>query len=309
MSITPTSKIWMSGEFVDWDDARIHVLNPTLHYGWGVFEGIRAYSTARGSAVFRLTDHVARLYRSAKIYMMEPELSQAELIDAIKETVAINEIDACYIRPLIYLGYGEMGLNPLPSSIEVMIAVWPWGAYLGDDSGEKGVRATVSTWRRNDNNIIPPAAKASGQYLNSSLAKVAALKAGYDEAILTSPNGHIADGSGENVFIVSDGMVITPPLSDGPLGGITRASIMQIASDQGYQVREQHIVRTDLYLADEAFFTGTAAEMVPIVEIDDRPVGSGRPGPITRELLDLFHQATRGELDRYKIWNEPVREA
>ncbi|WP_131770958.1 branched-chain-amino-acid transaminase, partial [Candidatus Protofrankia californiensis] len=274
MSITPTSKIWMSGQFVDWDDARIHVLNPTLHYGWGVFEGIRAYPTAHGSAVFRLTDHVARLYRSAKIYMMEPAFTQAELVAVIKETVAVNKVDACYIRPLIYLGYGEMGLNPLPSSIEVMVAVWPWGAYLGDDAEKNGCRATVSTWRRNDNNIIPPAAKASGQYLNSSLAKVAALKAGYDEAILTSPNGHVADGSGENVFIVSGGTVMTPPLSDGPLGGITRASIMRIAADQGYEVREQHIVRTDLYLADEAFFTGTAAEMVPIVEIDDRPVGS-----------------------------------
>ncbi len=309
MSITPTSKIWMSGQFVDWDDARIHVLNPTLHYGWGVFEGIRAYPTAHGSAVFRLTDHVARLYRSAKIYMMEPSFTQAELVAAIKETVAVNKVDACYIRPLIYLGYGEMGLNPLPSSIEVMVAVWPWGSYLGADAEKNGCRATVSTWRRNDNNIIPPAAKASGQYLNSSLAKVAALKAGYDEAILTSPNGHVADGSGENVFIVSGGTVITPPLSDGPLGGITRASVMQIAADQGYEVREQHIVRTDLYLADEAFFTGTAAEMVPIVEIDDRPVGSGRPGPITRELLDLFHQATRGELDRYKNWNELVQES
>ncbi|WP_131748036.1 branched-chain amino acid transaminase [Frankia sp. Cppng1_Ct_nod] len=309
MSITPTSKIWMSGEFVDWDDARIHVLNPTLHYGWGVFEGIRAYSTARGSAVFRLTEHVARLYRSAKIYMMDPPFTQAEIIAAIKRTVAVNKVDACYIRPLIYLGYGEMGLNPLPSSIEVMIAVWPWGSYLGAEAEKNGCRATVSTWRRNDSNIIPPAAKASGQYLNSSLAKVAALKAGYDEAILTSPNGHIADGSGENVFIVSGGTVITPPLSDGPLGGITRASIMQIAADQGYEVREQHIVRTDLYLADEAFFTGTAAEMVPIVEIDDRAVGTGRPGPITRELLELFHQATRGELDRYKNWNELARDA
>ncbi|WP_250283387.1 MULTISPECIES: branched-chain-amino-acid transaminase [unclassified Frankia] len=309
MSITPTSKIWMSGRFVDWDDARIHVLNPTLHYGWGVFEGIRAYPTARGSAVFRLTDHIARLYRSAKIYMMEPSFTQDELIAAVKETVAVNKVDACYIRPLIYLGYGEMGLNPLPSSVEVMVAVWPWGSYLGADAEQNGCRATVSTWRRNDNNIIPPAAKASGQYLNSSLAKVAALKAGYDEAILTSPNGNVADGSGENVFIVSEGRLITPPLSDGPLGGITRASIMQIAADQGYEVREQHIVRTDLYLADEAFFTGTAAEMVPIVEIDDRPVGTGRPGPITRELLELFHQATRGEIDRYKNWNELVQES
>ncbi|OAA18752.1 branched chain amino acid aminotransferase apoenzyme [Frankia sp. EI5c] len=306
MPITPTSKIWMSGEFVDWDDARIHVLNPTLHYGWGVFEGIRAYATSSGSAVFRLTDHIARLYRSAKIYLMEPTFSQEEIIQATKDTIIANGVESCYIRPLVYLGYGEMGLNPLPSSVEVMIAVWPWGSYLGEDAERNGARATISTWRRNDANIIPPAAKASGQYLNSSLAKVAAIKAGYDEAIMTSPNGHIADGSGENVFIVSGRRVITPPLSDGPLGGITRASVMQIAADQGYEVLEQHIVRTDLYLADEAFFTGTAAEIVPIAEVDDRRVGAGRPGPVTKEILEIFHQATRGELDRYKDWNEFV---
>lgn len=308
MPITPTSKIWMSGELVDWDDARIHVLNPTLHYGWGVFEGIRAYKTASGPAVFRLTDHIARLYRSAKIYMMDVPFSQEEIVAATKQTVAVNNVESCYIRPLIYLGYGEMGLNPLPSPIEVSIAVWPWGSYLGAEAEENGCRATISTWRRNDSNIIPPAAKASGQYLNSSLAKVAALKAGYDEAILTSPNGHIADGSGENVFIVSNRTVITPPLTDGPLGGITRASIMQIARDAGYEVREQHLVRTDMYLADEAFFTGTAAEIVPIVEIDDRPVGTGKPGPITRQLLETFHGATRGEIDRYKDWVEYVND-
>jgi branched-chain amino acid aminotransferase len=308
VAITPTSKIWMSGELVDWDDARVHILNPTLHYGWGVFEGIRAYQTDKGSAVFRLSEHIARLYRSAKIYMMEPRWSREEFVQAVKDTIAANEIDSCYIRPLIYLGYGEMGLNPLPSSIEASIAVWAWGAYLGEDSIEAGVRATISTWRRNDNNIIPPAAKASGQYLNSSLAKVAAIKAGYDEAILCSPNGHIADGSGENVFIVSGRSVITPPLTDGPLGGITRASVMRIAADQGYDVREQHIVRTDLYLADEAFFTGTAAEMVPIIEVDDRAVGTGKPGPVTRELTEIFHHATRGDLDRYKDWNEYVQE-
>ncbi len=306
MPITPTSKIWMSGQLVDWDDARIHVLNPTLHYGWGVFEGIRSYATADGPAVFRLTDHIARLYRSAKIYLMDVPFTQEQIVAATKETVAVNQLETCYIRPLIYLGHGEMGLNPLPSPIEVSIAVWPWGSYLGEDAEQNGCRATISTWRRNDNNIIPPAAKASGQYLNSSLAKVAAIKAGYDEAILLSPNGHIADGSGENVFIVSGRTVITPPLTDGPLGGITRASIMQIAADAGYEVREQHIVRTDLYLADEAFFTGTAAEIVPIAEVDDRPVGIGKPGPVTRQLLETFHAATRGEVDRYKDWVEHV---
>jgi branched-chain amino acid aminotransferase len=296
----------MNGEFVDWDDARIHVLTPTLHYGWGVFEGIRAYSTPKGTAIFRLTDHIARLYRSAKIYMMEPAYTREQFVQATKDLVAVNQIDTCYIRPLIYLGFGEMGLNPLPSTVESMIACWPWGAYLGEDAIEKGARVIISSWRRNDVNITPPAAKATGQYLNSSLAKVAAIKAGYDEAILTSPTGHIADGSGENVFIVVGRTLITPPLTDGALGGITRASVMQIATDQGYEVREQHIVRTDLYLADEAFFTGTAAEIVPIVEVDDRPIDTGRPGAITRELLEIFHQATTGQLDRYKDWNEYI---
>ena len=306
MAITPTSKIWMNGELVDWDDARVHVLTPTLHYGWGVFEGIRAYATPRGSAVFRLTDHIARLYRSAKIYMMEPELTQEQFVQACKDTVLANNIESCYLRPLVYLGYGEMGFNPLPSKVESMIAVWPWGAYLGEEALEKGCRVIISSWRRNDVNITPPAAKATGQYLNSSLAKVAAIKAGYDEAILTSPTGHIADGSGENVFIVTGRTLITPPLTDGALGGITRASVMQIAADQGYDVVEKHIVRTDLYLADEAFFTGTAAEIVPIAEVDDRAIGAGRPGPVTREIAEIFHQATTGQLDRYKDWNELV---
>jgi branched-chain amino acid aminotransferase len=298
----------MNGELVAWDDAKVHVLTPTLHYGWGVFEGIRAYETPQGSAVFRLSDHIARLYRSAKIYMMEPDFTQEQFVQATKDTVAANDIQSCYIRPLIYLGYGEMGLNPLPSKVEASIAVWPWGAYLGEDALAKGCRVVISSWRRNDINITPPAAKATGQYLNSSLAKVAAIKGGYDEAILTSPTGHIADGSGENVFIVEGRTLVTPPLTDGALGGITRASVMQIAKDQGYEVVEKHIVRTDLYLADEAFFTGTAAEIVPIAEVDDRAIGAGRPGPVTREIAEIFHQATTGQLDRYKNWNEYVAE-
>lgn len=308
MPITPTEKIWMNGELVDWDAATVHVLNPTLHYGWGVFEGIRAYRTDAGPAVFRLSDHVARLFRSAKIYLMEPEFTQEQIVAAVKETVAVNGLDSCYIRPLIYLGYGEMGLNPLPSRVQVSIALWPWGSYLGQEAEENGCRAVISTWRRNDANIIPPAAKASGQYLNSSLAKVAAIKAGYDEAILCSPNGHIADGSGENVFLVRGRTLITPPLTDGPLGGITRDSVMTIAGDEGYEVREEHVVRTDLYLADEAFFTGTAAEIVPIVEVDDRRVGTGKPGPVTRKVMEIFHATTAGRVDRYKDWVELVRD-
>jgi branched-chain amino acid aminotransferase len=308
MPITPTEKIWMDGELVDWDDATIHILNPTLHYGWGVFEGVRAYATARGPAVFRLTEHIQRLFRSAKMYMLEPEWTVEQIVDATKETVRVNNVESCYIRPLFYLGYGEMGLNPLPSKTKASIAVWPWGAYLGDEAANRGVRAAVSSWQRIGQNTIPPAGKATGQYINSSLAKVAALKAGYDEAIMLTPDGRVAEGSGENIFVVYGRKLVTPPLVDGVLAGLTRDAVMTIARDEGYEIVEQSLVRADLYLADEAFFTGTAAEMVPLVEVDDRKVGTGAPGPITRQILELFGQATRGELDRYKMWNEYVRE-
>jgi branched-chain amino acid aminotransferase len=306
--ITPTKKIWMDGEFVDWDDATIHILNPTLHYGWGVFEGIRAYNTDRGPAVFRLTEHIERLFRSAKIYMMEPEFTVEQMVAATKETVRINEIDSCYIRPLFYLGYGEMGLNPMPSATKASIAVWPWGAYLGDEAAARGVRAVVSSWQRIGPNVIPPEGKGTGQYINSSLAKVAALKAGYDEAILLTAAGTIAEGTGENIFVVYGKKLVTPPIVDGVLAGLTRDAVMTIARDEGFEVVESPLVRSNLYLADEAFFTGTAAEMVPLVEVDDRPIGKGVPGPVTNHLLELFRGAVRGELDRYKTWNEYVGE-
>jgi branched-chain amino acid aminotransferase len=306
--ITPTEKIWMNGSFVDWDDATVHILNPTLHYGWGVFEGIRAYGTAQGSAVFRLTDHINRLFRSASIYLLDPGFTPAEVVAATKETVRINKIESCYVRPVIYLGYGEMGLNPLPSHVEIAIAVWPWGLYLGPEALEAGCRAVTSSWQHINQNSIPPTGKGTGQYVNSSLSKVAALKAGYDEAILLSPAGNVVQGTGENIFVVQGRTIVTPPVSDGLLAGITRDSVMQIARDQGYEVVEHSLVRTDLYLADEAFFTGTAAEIVPIAEVDDRRVGSGRPGPITREVMEIFQAATRGEVDRYKDWNEHVAE-
>ena len=308
MPITPTKKIWMDGKFVDWDDATIHILNPTLHYGWGVFEGIRAYNTDRGPAVFRLTEHIERLFRSAKIYMMEPEFTVEQMVAATKETVRINEIDSCYIRPLFYLGYGEMGLNPMPSQTKASIAVWPWGAYLGDEAAARGVRAVVSSWQRIGPNVIPPEGKGTGQYINSSLAKVAALKAGYDEAILLTATGTIAEGTGENIFVVYGKKLVTPPIVDGVLAGLTRDAVMTIARDEGYEVVEAPLVRSNLYLADEAFFTGTAAEMVPLVEVDDRPIGKGVPGPVTKHLLELFRGAVRGELDRYKTWNEFVNE-
>jgi branched-chain amino acid aminotransferase len=304
MPIEATRKIWMDGEYVDWDEANVHVLTPSLHYGWGVFEGIRAYETDAGTAVFRLTDHMKRLFRSAKIYHMEPPVSLEGAVKVTKDLVSMNEVKSCYIRPLVYLGYGEIGLNPLNSPVRMMIACWPWGAYLGEEGFEHGVRAKVSSWRRLDANIIPPAAKATGQYLNSSLAKAEALKAGYDEGILLNPNGYVTDGSGENVFIVREGTLLTPPPSAGCLAGITRDSILRIAADEGIPVREADLVRTDLYLADEAFFTGTAAEVVPIREVDDRVLGD--PGPITRRVQEVFMAAIHGKHERYKDWVEPV---
>jgi branched-chain amino acid aminotransferase len=306
--ITPTKKIWMNGSLVDWDDATIHILNPTLHYGWGVFEGIRAYATASGPAVFRLTDHIHRLFRSAKLYFMDPGFTVEQLVAATKETVRVNEVESCYVRPLIYLGYGEMGLNPLPSHVETAIAVWPWGLYLGDEALASGCRAMTSSWQHINPNSIAPTGKGTGQYVNSSLSKVAALKAGYDEAILLSPSGNVVQGTGENIFIVQGRTVITPPVQEGLLAGITRESVMTIARDQGYDVVERPMVRTDVYFADEAFFTGTAAEVVPIASVDDRPVGAGKPGPVSREIMEIFSAATRGEVASYKDWNEYVNE-
>jgi branched-chain amino acid aminotransferase len=308
MPITPTKKIWMDGELVDWADATIHVLNPTLHYGWGVFEGVRAYATDRGPAVFRLTEHIERLFRSASIYFLEPEWTVAQLVNATKELVRVNEVESCYIRPLMYLGYGEMGLNPLPSKTKVSIACWPWGVYLGEEAETKGVRARVSSWQRLGHNTIPPAGKGTGQYLNSSLAKVEALKAGYDEAIMLTPAGNVAEGSGENLFVVSRGTLYTPPVVDGVLAGLTRDAIMTMARDEGIEVVERSMTRADLYFADEVFCTGTAAEVVPMVEIDDRTVGAGVPGPVTKQLIGLYRQAVTGRLDRYKDWNEHVRD-
>ena len=302
--IEPSEKIWMDGNLVPWDEAKIHVLTHSLHYGSGVFEGIRAYETRKGPAVFRLTDHIARLYRSAKIYTIEIPYTPEELIEATKETVRSSGLPACYIRPLVYLGYGEMGLNPLLSPVNVSIAVWPWGAYLGDEGVTHGVRMKISSWRRHDPNIIPPAAKGTGQYINSQLAKVEAIKAGYDEAILLNPQGLVAEASGENIFIVRDGEIITPPLSAGALIGITRDSVIKIARDLGIGVHEAELVRTDLYTADEVFVCGTAAEIVPIRSVDDRELGE--PGPITRKIQETYFSAVRGEVDRYKDWLEHV---
>jgi len=304
MPIEKTELIWMDGELVPWDEARVHVLVHGLHYGSGVFEGIRTYAAVDGPAVFRLTDHIQRLLDSAKLLMMQVPFDRDELVEACKLTVRENKMDSCYVRPLVYLGYGEIGLNPLPCPVNVSIAVWPWGAYLGEESLEAGVRVKVSSWRRMDPNVNPVAAKGTGIYINSSLAKVEAVQSGYDEAILLNTHGQVAECTGENIFIVKNGVLITPPLSSGALGGFTRDSIMTIARDAGVPVEETTLLRHDLYLADEAFLTGTAAEVVPIREVDGRIIGPR--GPITQQLQATYLDAVRGKVDRYKDWLEYV---
>ena len=306
MPITKTEKIWMDGELVDWDDARIHILTHSLHYGLGVFEGIRAYATESGPGVFRLTDHVNRLFNSAKIFMIDIPFGPDEIVEAIKTTVRVNGLPECYIRPLVYLGYGEMGLNPLPCEVKVSIAVWPWGAYLGAEGVANGVRTKISSWQRHDPNAMPPAAKGTGMYINSSMAKIEALKAGYDEAILLSPQGYVSECTGENIFVVRGGRVITPPAQAGALEGVTQSSVMTIGRDLGFEMESGQLLRSDLYVAEEAFLSGTAAEVVPIVSVDDRVLGDGRPGPITRRIQEVFHGAVRGQIDRYKDWVEHV---
>jgi branched-chain amino acid aminotransferase len=306
--ITPTEKIWLDGELVPWGEARIHVLTHSLHYGSGVFEGIRAYPTPAGVAVFRLREHIERLFTSARVFLIDVPYSPADLVAATKEVVRVNGLDqGCYIRPLVYLGYGEMGLNPLPCPVSVAIAAWPWGTYLGDEGLSNGIRLKVSSWQRHDPNAVPTAAKGTGMYVNSSLAKVEALKAGYDEALLLAPDGRVSECTGENIFVVRGGRLVTPPTSEsGALPGITQQSVETIAADLGIEVVHEALVRTDLYTASEAFLTGTAAEVVPIREVDDRAVGEGRPGPITRQIQEQYFAAVRGELDQYKDWLEHV---
>jgi branched-chain amino acid aminotransferase len=304
MPLTKSEKIWMDGELVDWDDANVHILTHSLHYGLGVFEGIRTYETSQGPAVFRLTDHIKRLFDSARIFLLDIPYSADELVEATKETVRVNNLSSCYVRPLVYLGYGEMGLNPLPCPVQVSIAVWPWGTYLGDEGLKHGVRMKVSSWQRHHPNALPPAAKGTGMYINSSMAKVEALKAGYDEAILLSPNGYVSECTGENLFVVQDGRILTPPVSAGALAGITQQCVKSIATDLGIDYEVAHLLRSDLYTADEAFLSGTAAEVVPIRSVDDRELGE--PGPITRAIQDTYFAAVKGEVDRYKDWNEHV---
>ncbi len=304
MPITATPTIWMNGSLVDWADANVHILTHTLHYGMGVFEGIRAYETADGPAVFRLTEHIERLHNSAKILGMPMPYSVDDLITATKETVASTGLDSCYIRPIAYLGYGEMGLNTLPCTVDVAIACWPWGAYLGDDAVEKGVRLKTSSWTRHDHNTMPPAAKTTGNYVNSSLAKVEALQAGYDEAVMLAPNGLVAECSGENLFVARHGTLLTPPLSAGALEGITQNTVMTIAADLGFEARTDNLARSDLYIAEEAFVVGTAAEVSSVNSVDDREIPC--PGPMTRAIAETYGDAVRGKVDRYQHWCELV---
>jgi branched-chain amino acid aminotransferase len=306
--ITPTEKVWMDGELVDWADATVHVLTHSLHYGSGVFEGIRAYPTSGGPAVFRLRDHVRRLLTSAKVMLIDVPFDEDALVDACRQVVRANRLtDGCYLRPIVYLGYGEMGLNPLPCAVNVAVAAWPWGTYLGDEGIANGVSCKISSWQRHDPNAVPTAAKSTGMYINSSLAKVEALNAGYDEAILLTPDGRVSECTGENIFVVRGGRIVTPPTSEaGALGGITQDTVEVIAGDLGVEVAHEALVRTDLYTADEAFLTGTAAEVVPIRAVDDRVVGTGKPGPLTKEIQQTYFATVRGEVDRYKEWLDHV---
>jgi len=304
MPITPTEKIWMNGELVDWESAKIHVLTHTLHYGTGVFEGIRAYETDRGPAVFRLTEHIERLFNSAKIMMMDIPYTVDEIVEATKLVVRESGLPSCYIRPIAYYGYGEMGLNTLPCSVDVAIAVWPWGAYLGEDAVTKGVRMKISTWLRHEHNTMPPASKTTGNYVNSSLAKVEALKAGYDEAIMLNPQGLVAECTGENIFASRGGVLLTPPSSAGALEGITQDTVMAIAEDLGIECAVADLARSDLYLADEMFVCGTAAEVSAVNSVDDRELPC--PGPATRAIAAEYAKVVRGQVDRYKDWVEHV---
>jgi branched-chain amino acid aminotransferase len=303
--------IWHNGELVAWEDAKVHVLTHGLHYGTGVFEGERAYETTQGPAIFRHHDHLARLLRSAELYYMPVPYTLEELRVATHELIAANDLRQCYIRPIVFRGYGQMGLYPLDCEVDVAIAAWPWGAYLGEESKNAGIRAKVSSWRRIPHDALIPHAKASGQYLNSVLAKIEASKAGYEEAILLDSHGFVCEGSGENIFLVRDGQIVTPPQSAGILDGISRKSIVKIARDLEIEVVERNLARAELYLADEVFMAGTAAELVPVCEIDDHAIGGpdreAGAGTITKEIQRVYDDALHGRDPRYAEWLDVVK--
>jgi len=296
----------MNGEFVAWDDAKVHVLSHGLHYGTGVFEGIRCYETDRGPAIFRHREHLERLARSAEMYYLPLEHSLEQIREATHELIRRNGLKSCYIRPLAFRGYGEMGLYAKSAPVELMVAAWPWGAYLGEEGKRQGIRAKVSSWRRISPNGLIPHAKASGQYLNSILAKTESANAGYDEAILLDEAGHVCEGSGENIYLVRDGKIVTPPHTASILDGISRKAIMQIARDLGYEVVEREVARAELYIAEEVFLSGTAAELVPVREIDDHDLGE--PGEITRVVQAKFEDALHGRAQEYLEWLDLVEQ-
>jgi branched-chain amino acid aminotransferase len=304
--VDTADQIWLNGEFVAWEDAKVHVLTHALHYGTAVFEGIRAYETERGTGIFRHQDHLDRIEASAKLYYMDLPYSKEQMREVTHELIVRNAFKSCYIRPLVWRGHGPMGLNPLDNPVEAMIAVWVWAPYLGEEGKRNGVRGRVSSYRRISADSLIPHSKASGQYLNSVLAKIESLKAGYEEAILLDDKGYVCEGSGENIFVVKDGRIITPPQAAAILDGINRKSCIQIARDLGYEVIERNLARAELPLADEVFLTGTACELTPLREIDDLPIGEGIPGPITREIQAAFDDALHGRAPQYADWLDLV---
>ncbi len=299
MPVKKVDKIWMNGKLVNWDDAKIHILSHVVHYGSSWFEGIRCYDTAKGPAIFRLDSHVRRLFDSARIYRTDIPYTQEQVESAILETIRANKMKACYIRPIVYRGYGDVGVNPLPCPVDVAVAVWEWGAYLGAEALGQGIEVCISTWNRPAPNTLPQMAKSGGNYILSQLMKVEALKAGFSEALALDVNGHISEGSGENVFAVKDNVIYTPPLATSILPGITRDSVMKIAEGNGYKVKEISIPREMVYVADELFFTGTAAEITPIRSVDKVLVGNGKPGPVTLRLQKLFFEIVRDARDKH----------
>jgi branched-chain amino acid aminotransferase len=302
MPLSKSDKIWMDGKFVDWDDANIHVCSHVIHYGTSVFEGMRCYKTPMGRAAFRLEPHVKRLFNSAKIYRMEPPFSKKEISEAILETVRVNKLKECYIRPVVYRGYSELGVNPFPVPINVFIAVWEWGKYLGQDALESGVDVCVSSWSRIAPNTLPALAKCGANYMNSQLIKMEAIVNGYVEGIALDAAGYVSEGSGENIFIVCGDELNTPPLGASVLPGITRDCVIKLATDLGLTVIEKIIPREALYLADEVFFTGSAAEITPIRSIDKIQVGSGKRGPVTQKLQERFFGVLSGEVEDKYGW-------
>jgi len=300
-------KIWFDGKLVDWKKANIHVLSHVVHYGSSVFEGVRCYQTKQGSAIFRLESHVDRLYDSAKVYRMEVPYTKRQFTEAILKTVKTNKLKSCYIRPFIFRGYGTMGVNPLKNPLHCAVAAWSWGSYLGESALEKGISVRISSWQRQAPNTFPALAKAGGNYLNSQLIKMEALQDGFDEGIALDHYGYVSEGSGENVFIVKNGVIFTPPTSSAILAGITRHSMFVLARDMGIEIRQQVLPRESLYIADEVFLTGTAAELTPVSRIDNIQIGDGKRGPVTERIQKTFFDILKGETPDRFDWLTPVR--